>query len=592
MRRCAFFFTLFLTALPVLLTAKGVSYSVAFEGVDDSKTAEALRHASQLVSFKKRPPASINALRYRAESDLPNLIQVLHAHGYYEARIDVQIRQHYGKNIVVLWVDPGPRYELGQFEIHLYCTSSEEPHTCCLVTLEEIGVELGNPVRTQEILDAELKALARLSECGYPLAKIDSREVIVDGRSKQVRVVLNIKTGEKARFGPTLVTGAKKVKPLYIQQKLEWKEGEQYDSRKVSSTQDELIDSGLFSSVLITHEDGLLASGEIPLKIDVSESKHKSVNVGVSYQTVFGPGVTFGWANRNVGRMGRTFEFQGDITRISQTGVVRYIHPNFLRVDQDMIAVGEAQHEALYAYSMRSYSLMDRFERRLTSHLRGSLAFQGERLYVTESVHNGNFWLIEFPMLLRWSTANDLLNPTRGVIVEFTATPALNIAKAQEFYLTNTLTQSSYYAFDRKERIVFAQKITFGTIWSNGLNSVPVSERFLGGTEEDLRGYRYRTVSPLGAHHKPIGGRSAFYGTLETRFRLTQTIGLVPFFDFGSVWLTQWPTAQGKWYKSVGLGFRFFTVIAPFRVDLAFPLDRRKGIDPVYKVLVSIGQMF
>ena len=269
-------------------------------------------------------------------------------------------------------------------------------------------------MRTQEILNAELKALARLSECGYPLAKIENREVIVDGRSKQVRVVLNIKTGEKARFGPTLVTGTKKVKPLYIQQKLEWKEGEQYDSRKVTSTQDELIDSGLFSSVLITHEEGLLASGELPLKIDVSESKHKSVNVGVSYQTVFGPGVTFGWANRNVGRMGRTFEFQGDITRVSQTGVVRYIHPNFLRVDQSIIAVGEAQHEALYAYSMRSYSLMDRFERRLTSHLRGSLAFQGERLYVTESVHNGNFWLIEFPMLLRWSTANDLLNPTRG----------------------------------------------------------------------------------------------------------------------------------------------------------------------------------
>lgn len=577
--------------LPIGLAAGGISYSVDFEGLKDSRALKAIEKTSQLTTLKKRPPPSINALRYRADSDIPEIVKILHAHGYYEAKVDIHIKENYSKASVVAVITPGPRYRLENYDIHLYCESSNEPNTCCHVGLDEIGILLNKPAKTEAILNGELKLLQRLSECGYPLAKVENREVVVDGKTKTVRVNLFVKTGEKAIFGPAQIVGNTRVKSLYIQQKMEWEEGEAYDSRLVEETQNALIDSGLFSSVLITHEDSLSSSHEIPLKIEVNETKHRSINIGVSYQTVFGPGITFGWANRNVGGMGRTLSFQGDVTRISQTGVATYLHPNFKRLDQDMIAQAAAAHESLFAYSMRSYSIMDRFERRFSDQLSGSLGFQGERLFVTESAHNGNFWLAEAPLFLRWSNANSLLNPTRGITVEFTATPAINTAETSQFYLINAVSESTYFPLDKNERVVFAQMMTFGTIWSNGLDAVPLSKRFLGGTEEDLRGYRYRTVSPLD-DRKPIGGRSALYCSFETRFRVTETIGVVPFFDMGSVWTTQWPTVHGKWYKSVGLGMRFFTFIGPFRVDLAFPLDRRKGIDPLYKVLVSIGQMF
>lgn len=577
--------------IPLALEGKRIAYSVEFEGLEDTKALKALELSSQLRILKQRLPSSIGALRSRAEADVPGLLKVLHAHGYYEAKIDIQIQKKGGKTQVIVWITPGPRYRLKDFHINLYCESEKKTHSCCAISLKEIGVTLDKPVSAQTILNGELQLLRRLSECGYPLAVIEDRKVVVDGNTKGVFVTLNIKTGDQALFGTTTIFGTSKVKNQFVLEKITWEEGASYDSRLVESTQNALIDSGLFNSVLITHEDTLSSSGQLPLKIEVSETKYKRVNLGVSYQTVFGPGITFGWSNRNVGKMGRTLSFQGDITRISQTGIASYRHPSFLRVDQEMIAQAQAQHESLFAYSMRSYSVMDRFERKITRELRGSLGFQGERLYVTESVQNGNFWLFELPILVRWSTANHLLNPTRGITVEFTTTPAVNVSNSSEFYTLSSLTESTYHPLDQKERIVLAQKLTFGTIWSPDLSSIPLCKRFLGGSEEELRGYRYKTVSPL-REGKPIGGRSAIYWTLEARFRVTQTIGLVPFFDIGNVWTTPWPLFNGTWRKSLGLGVRFFTVFAPFRVDLAFPLDRRKGIDPVYKVLVSIGQMF
>lgn len=593
MFRRFFFALLIFASTPFAVFSTGISYHVEFEGLDDSKTLKSIQLASNLTSLKKRPPASINALRYRADSDIPEMQKVLRAHGYYEAKISIQIQEIFNTITVIVRIDPGPRYQLSSFDIHLYCEAPDEVNQdCCQIYLSDIGIGLYKPAQTETILAAELKVLQKLAECGFPLAKIEHREVIVDGKTKTVNVHLEIKTGQKAFFGPTTIVGTTAVKPLFIKRQLQWEEGEPYNSHLVDKTQNALIDTGLFSSVLITHEESLSSSGEIPLKIEVSETKHKRINMGVSYQTVYGPGLTFGWANTNVGGLGRRLSFQGDVTKISQTGVASYLHTDFNTIGQDMIAQAEAAHEDIpFAYSMRSYSLMDRFERHLTHRVRGSIGIKGERLYVTASAQNGNFWLIEAPFYLRWSTANHLLNPTKGATIEYTATPVMNIADSNAIYLTQKMTQSAYYAVDTKERLILAQKLTLGLILSNGLSAIPLTKRFLGGSEEDLRGYRYRTVSPF-IDGKPIGGRTAIYLSFETRFRLTHTIGLVPFFDIGNVYRTEYPTIHGRWLKSTGLGFRFFTIMGPFRIDIAFPLDRRKGLDPVFKVLVSIGQMF
>ena len=100
------------------------------------------------------------------------------------------------------------------------------------------------------------------------------------------------------------------------------------------------------------------------------------------------------------------------------------------------------------------------------------------------------------------------------------------------------------------------------------------------------------TVSPLNEHRKPYGGRSAIFLTAETRFRFTETIGIVPFADFGTVTFSELPTVDAKWFKSVGVGLRYFTFFGPLRLDVGFPLDRRKGVDPAFRIYASIGQTF
>jgi translocation and assembly module TamA len=578
--------------LPLSLWASAISYSVRIEGVEEEKVLRALRNSSQLMNLRKKLPNSINSLRFRAESDIPELIKILHAYGYLEAEIDVQFIPEADEYNVLLLVKPGPLYTIAEYNVYLEIDGQPLENSCVPLSLGDLGITLGEPLETKNILQSELSALEILASYGYPLAEIKNREIIADGKTKQVQVSLKLEMGPVASFGPTTIEGNCSVRSCLIEQQILWCENDRFDSCLVEQTQQALMDTGLFSSVYITYPKDLEDDSFLPMKIEVAETRHKSISAGVSYQTTFGPGATLGWENRNINGLGRKFIFQANIAQRIHSGILSYQIPHFCLINNNYTIQAEAAHESIKPYRMQSYNVLNRFDRPVNACYYFSIAAELEYLIVRGSVDNGNFFLAEVPIHLRWTNVEDFLNPLCGVRFDYRACPTMNIKKASECYYSQLFTFSSYIPLWRNEILVLAQKVTVGTIISNGLGAVPVPKRFFGGSEENLRGYRYYTVSPLKHHDKPIGGRSAIFYTIEPRFRFNDYFGLVPFFDIGNVYLKQWPTFKGKWRKSVGLGFRYFSFIGPLRLDVAFPLNRREDLDPHWWVFVSLGQSF
>ena len=528
----------------------------------------------------------MNALRSRAESDIPDMVKALHNRGYYEASIQIGIHEEEEGVDIFVMIQPGPLYLIQDIKIDVI--SQGKPLICAVLNPDVLGLKIGRAAITTEILDAEQKALALLGECGYPLAVLEKQEMVADYKTKTFVVHFQIEAGPLVKFGETSITGEEWTRQKFFENKISWKEGEFYDTRLVEKTQKKLLDAGIFSSVVITHDSEVDAKEEISLNIEVTESKHRSVNFGASYQTFFGPGLTFGWENRNTMGMGRRLSLQGDVTAHTHTGTATFFVPDCWKIDQDFVSQAQAMQESIFAYHQLDYSITNRVERRIGTKYRVSAGLRLERMIVGKSVKNGTFSLGEIPLYFRWSSTTNLLNPTQGATLEVKVIPSFNFNNTERFYLYNAVNYAFYFG---TESCILAQQIMVDTILSTYLDAVPVPKRILGGSDQELRGYRYHTVSPLDGH-KPIGGRSGIFYTFETRFRLSPTIGLVPFFDMGSVYLTPLPKWHEKWYKSAGLGFRYFTFLGPLRFDVAFPLDRRKHIDEVYRILVSIGQAF
>jgi translocation and assembly module TamA len=577
-----------------------LTYNVHFAGLQDIAALRALQDTSQLISLQDHPPASINGLRYRAAADIPLLIQTLHAFAYYDASITADIEEKEGIFEVYLFISAGTQYPLSSYQVyHGDCSQLAALSGCPPLSPEQLHLTLGKPALAVSIVNAELQILTELARCGYPLAYIDKRRVEVDMREKTVQAAACVQEGALSKFGPLTFFGLEGTKIEFIETKIGWKEGDIYNTDLVESTQERLLKSELFSSVYITHGDKLDEQGELPLKMRFTEAQYKQLSLGAFYATVDGVGGSFAWTHRNLRGMGETFSAKGSIASSHIPKKITYVaanatykKPDFLRFDQTYRAFGEVSQLDIKPYNAFIYRGAQYIERKVDPKTQFSAGMKLEHINISKSASDGTYLLLGMPLFVNYTTADNILNATNGYSLTYSITPYQSFFSGKQQFAKQRLTATFYLPIGPEKQIVLALRLQAGSIAGTSRKNVPLSKLFLGGSEDDLRGYRYKTVSPLNDKREPLGGRSALFATIETRFKITKTIGVVPFADFGTVSRSPLPQVHTKWFKSVGAGLRYFAFFGPLRFDIGFPLDKREGIDHNFQIYASVGQAF
>lgn len=577
---------------PLSVCAAKLHYDVHFYGVTDPPLLKALENSSELILMQERPPATINGLHYRAKADMQNLLKVMKAFAYYDSEIFYEIEPEGNQLQVSIFVYMGPLFRLRSYDIvHGSCTQ-ELTLSRCSFCMEDLGLKIGQGADSLSIVRAETAVLNELARCGYPLAYIDKRRVLVDMTDAEVDAGVCVQEGPLAKFGPSTLFGLKSVNPRFIEHKIAWMEGQPFNLDLVDKTQERLLQSDLFSSVIVSHAEELDEEGELPMKIRLGESKHRSMSLGVFYATVDGPGGTISWIHRNLRGMGEQLSIDIDGSERFVGGTILYRKPDFLQYDQVLSMMGEVSRENIQPYLAFTYGESNFLERRIDHKQTFTIGLKGEYITVHQSANNGLFFLLGLPVTFKYDASNSPVDPTTGTLLSYSATPYQSLQETNVHFIKQRLVMNAYFPLMENQRVVLALHSEFGSIAGARQKEIPLPKLFLGGSLYDLRGYTYKTVSPLNKRGDPLGGRSAIFATAELRMRITETIGLVSFADFGTVTLEEWPQVNAKWYKSVGAGLRYYTFFGPLRLDVGFPLDPRKGLDTWGKVYASIGQCF
>ena len=105
-----------------------------------------------------------------------------------------------------------------------------------------------------------------------------------------------------------------------------------------------------------------------------------------------------------------------------------------------------------------------------------------------------------------------------------------------------------------------------------------------------MRGYAYQEITPRNDDGDPLGGRSYMLASFVTRVKITETIGVVPFIDVGTVSSQTYPDFSDI-RAGAGLGFRYATPFGPLRLDVAMPLNRYDD-GSTFGIYAGIGQSF
>ncbi len=568
--------------------AQEVRYDLQFEGDLSPLIVNTLYSVSQLHLLQDDPPKSRIGLRRRSEADLPNLIDGLHSLAYYNAKLELDIDYESDPIGVTIAVDPGPVYPIAAFDIRY--TADEE----CLewITAADLGLRIGRAAYPKTILDAESELLILLAQEGYPLANVTRRRVLADQAEKVIRVEVTVNPGLKVAFGPTRFVGLETVRQPFVYSKLFWQRGQAYDPYLVAKTQLDLESSGLFSAISIQHGEEVIEDNELPFTIYVTEAQHRTIGFGVSYSTYLGPGLLFQWENRNMQGMGRKLGLKTELTAKKQNARAEYIVPNFLDRCQRLKFLLDGEKEQTEAFNETYVSVSGLVERKLTDRHWLSYGLSFKELSSTGSDNNNTFHLAKIPLQFRWNGADHSLSPTSGGTLNIKSTPTAEMVGERFGYVINYLTATAYWPL-LGDNLVFAFRATTGSIFGSSRRDIPPPERFYAGSESTLRGYKYLTVSPLDDEDKPIGGRSLMIYSIESRFKLKKNLGWAFFYEIGNVYRKEYPQFDHKQLQSFGCGIRYNTIVGPLRADIAFPINRRPGIDNrSFQFYINIGEAF
>jgi translocation and assembly module TamA len=209
----------------------------------------------------------------------------------------------------------------------------------------------------------------------------------------------------------------------------------------------------------------------------------------------------------------------------------------------------------------------------------------------TDALGTVNYTLVGVPVSANFDTTDSKLDPTRGVRVNVSAVGFGTFLGSSLDLVQAKAGASAYYSIDADSRYVLAGRVAAGAMGGPQLDEIPANWRFYAGGGGSVRGYAYNELGPTVFWGAVVGGKSLFDASAELRVKVTDTIGVVPFFDIGNAFASNFPNFDQHLFTAAGLGLRYYTSVGPIRLDVAFPLERHAGTGPV-AVYVSIGQSF
>lgn len=573
---------------------------VQVSGGDADLTA-LVNSASLLRSLADQRQTETQDLVAAARADYGRILAALYARGHYSVVIRIGIDGREAASIralevpasistITVLVDPGPPFTLGQTRI-----APQAPRAKLASAFAT-----GRPAESAVVSDAVAASVLAWRNVGNAKAEVANESIIADHRAARLDVDVALNPGPKLRFGSLAVDGARRMREERIIKIAGLPSGKTFSETELRKAETRLRRTGIFSSVTLEEDEGITAPDLLGITARVVEQKPRRYSLGAEMSSIDGLSLTGSWLHRNLLGGGERLEFEAAVTNIGSdiSGVdygfgVTLDRPATLTPDTTAGLVFTFAHadEVDYALDAVEFGLAFShiFSEQLTA--RAGLTFAD----VKGSDPNGDFEYqsLSLPVGLTWDRRDVPVNATRGFYLDAEVKPFLGVNDT-ESGVRATMDGRVYRSFDGEGRFVLAARVQGGAVLGPDLLDVPRDMLFYSGGGGTVRGQPYRSLGVsitrgLGPQFQ-IGGAYFAAGSLELRAKVTEKIGLVGFYDAGSVGIDGFFNDTASSHSGAGIGVRYDTAIGPIRADIAAPVsgDTGEGV----QFYIGLGQAF
>lgn len=594
-------------------------------GVGDLKRP--LQDASSLYRLRNESVPTADSLVRIAESDLPKLVDAMWGAGYYEAAVTVEVAgqalalgreptaaairladgyRNRGPVPVRIIAHPGPLFGLRRIEVIDARTKRFFPPQD--LPPRVVGLKPGDPAASGAVLGAQDRIVDHFRAEAHPFARVDGIAPVVDHPARAMDVTFAATPGPTAGIGDIAVSGLETVYPAVVRSFIYPTPGTPYSPEEIAGIRRSVQRLEILGSIRVREGDKLDRNGNLPLFVELTERKRHALGANVLYSTLDGPEVGAYWLDRNLFGGAETLRLEAKTfyttTSFEKNKSIRdftladlgarvgfsFVKPGLWGTPNDLLASAYVAREKAADYVVRhTYGDLG-VRHRFSDMVSAQAGIRVDRGQTSDVLGQITYTLVGVPLQLNYDSTDKPLDPSKGIRFTGAVTPYPTFLGSTVGITVVKANLSGYYAVDEDNRYILAARAGFGSVAGAGLGDIPANYRLFAGGGGSVRGYKYQSLSPR-IGNVPIGGRSLLDGSIEARIRITDTIGIVPFLDAGMAFADSLPSDFGSVRAAAGLGLRYYTPIGPIRLDVATPLNPRRGDKPV-SLYISVGQAF
>lgn len=557
-----------------------------------------LRGASAVSAAEAEGATDAQDLLAAARAEYGRILGALYARGHYSAVISVRVDGREASDIapldapgairrIAVRVDPGPVFAFDAARVAPLAQDTTLPD----------GFAPGQTAASGVIGQAAQAGVDGWRAVGHARAGVAAQDIVADHRQRTLSADIRLAPGPRLRFGALTVTGQERMRLSRIMAIAGYREGDLFSPEALDTVAERLRRTGVFRSVSLTEAERITAPDLQPVTLTLVEEKPRRYTFGAEISSLDGVTLSGAWLHRNLLGGAERLRIAGEVAQIgAQTSGVDYRlgvtldRPADIRADTtaslsfDIARLDEEDYRADtlgFGLTLTNYA-----SRRLT----WTVGIRYDASDVRDITGTYRYRNLSLPVTGTWEGRDNPLDARRGLYGRMELQPFIGFDGAGNG-LRVTADARAYRSVGERDRVTFAGRAQAGMVTGPSLLGTPRDYLFYSGGGGTVRGHPYQSlgVRVLRDDFK-TGGQAFAAASAEARVRVTPTIGVVGFYDWGLVGATGFSGDQTETHAGAGLGLRYDTGIGPIRFDIATPVSGSTGKG--VQIYLGIGQSF
>lgn len=484
-----------------------------------------------------------------------NIRKALEPYGYFKSEVQSELNHTDSGWLAEYRITPGPTLKISSVEVKL--EGAGENNEVLQKFIAHFPLQENQPLKI-ELYEKTIQDLFEIANNqGYLKAKFNKKEIRIDLKKYEAKIILHFSTGQRFYFGD--VTFEKSpFAQSFLNRFVPFEKDQPFSNAEVLKLQQNLSNSRYFKEVAVDPQFQNEKDNKVPVDVKVIAPKSQQYNIGAGYGTFTGPRLTLGMNLRRTTDTGQHFNAQLKLSPVLSGLAAKYFIPGKNPLT-DEYTLG-ANYQKFVPKNGQSYSQTlsagyvkneNPWQSSLTTN------YLTERYQVEENPTRSSHFL--YPALsISRIKADDLIWPTKGTTFTFNLQGAnQNILSTTSFFQTE-LKGKAVFSPTNASRIIARGDLGYTVV--KNLDQLPLTMNFFAGGLGSVRGYPFSSIGP---------GRYLEVASVELQHRLYGDLNGAIFYDIG----TATDHFNKNFNRGVGIGFVYKSMIGPIQLYVAKALD-------------------